>query len=299
MSSAGHPSPGRPRRAWKASNRRLAAAAGMLGVLLLFCLVYPALSGQQDGHMDMAARLAAPGAAHWLGTDNFGRDLGVRLARGGLLSLLAGIGSIVLAALVGVSLGLVAGYRRGWADAALMAVADVFLAFPAFVLAIAIVAVLGAGVPNLIVALAAVYWPQYARMTRSLVLGEHGKDHIAAARAIGAGPGWIVVRHILPHIAGPLLVMAAFGVGQAIIAESGMSFLGLGVQPPDPSWGWIMAYGLKELRTDPWMSTAAGLALLYTVLAFNLLGEGLRELLDPRGHAAPVATTTPATGARA
>lgn len=281
----------------------LRVAGTMIIVLLAFCVFWPLLSGADPDRMDMGNRLIPPGATHLLGTDNFGRDLGVRLAVGGRTSLLVGVFSVLGAGLIGIPLGLAAGYVGRWLDNALMAVVDVFLAFPAFVLAIAVVALLGPGTVNLVIALVAVSWPAYARMTRALTRVERSKDYVAAARVVGGGHWHIMLRHLLPNLAGPLIVLAAFGIGQAIIAESGMSFLGLGVQPPAPSWGWILAYGLKELRTSAWMSSAAGLALLYAVLSFNLLGEALRVLLDPqrttRGASLLEGRGKPATPAKA
>jgi len=234
----------------------------------------------------MTRRLAPPGAAHWLGTDNFGRDLATRLAYGAAVSLSIALGAIAAAAIIGTGVGLLCGYCRGAVDLALMRVVDIVLGFPSLILVMALVAVLGPGPRNLAVALAAVFWTQYARVARAAALSERERDYILAAEAIGVSTLRILFHHLLPNIAGPLIVLATLGVGVAIVSESGLSFLGLGVQPPAPSWGWTLAYGLRYLRSDPWMSTAAGLTIMITVLGFNLLGDGLRDLLDPRAPAA-------------
>jgi peptide/nickel transport system permease protein len=235
--------------------------------------------------MDMAHRLADPSPAHWLGSDNFGRDLGTRLAYGASVSLSIALGTVAAAGLVGTAVGFAAGYCGGTVDLLVMRVVDVFLGFPTLVLAMAIVAALGPGPLNLAIALAAVFWTQYARVARAAILAERQRDYVAAARSIGAGHLRVVLRHMLPNVLGPLLVLATLGVGTAIVAESGLSFLGLGVQPPTPTWGWTLAYGMRFMRSDPWMSIAAGLTIMLAVMGFNLLGDGLRDMLDPRGLA--------------
>ena len=160
---------------------------------------------------------------------------------------------------------------------------DLFLGFPALILAMALVAVLGTGAFNVALALAAVFWTEFARVVRAAVLTEREREYVRAARALGATDARILFRHILPNSLGPIIVLTTLGIGTAIVAESGLSFLGFGVQPPAPTWGWTLAYGMRFLRTDPWLSTVAGLAIMLTVLGFNLLGDGLRDLLDPRG----------------
>ena len=261
---------------------------GLLVSALLFVAIFHGwLSPYTPEQMDMTRRLAPPGAAHWLGTDNFGRDLATRLAWGAGLSLSIALGATAAAAIIGTAVGLLCGYCRGAVDLMLMRVVDVLLGFPSLILVMALVAVLGPGPRNLAVALAAVYWTQYARVARAAALSERERDYVLAAEAIGVSTLRILFRHLLPNIAGPLLVLATLGVGVAIVSESGLSFLGLGVQPPTPSWGWTLAYGLRYLRSDPWMSTAAGLTIMITVAGFNLLGDGLRDLLDPRTPTAP------------
>ena len=262
---------------------------GLLVSAVLFVAIFHTwLSPYTPEQMDMARRFAPPSAAHWLGTDNFGRDLATRLAYGARVSLSIALGATAAAATFGTGVGLLCGYCRGAVDLVLMRVVDIVLGFPSLILVMALVAVLGPGPRNLAVALAAVFWTQYARVARAAALSEREREYIIAAEAIGAGTLRILLRHLLPNISGPLIVLATLGVGVAIVSESGLSFLGLGVQPPAPSWGWTLAYGLRYLRSDPWMSTAAGLTIMTTVAGFNLLGDGLRDLLDPRAPATPI-----------
>lgn len=253
--------------------------------ILLFALLGPALSGYTVEGMDMRSRFSTPSAEHWLGTDNFGRDLWTRMSVGARVSVSIAIMSVGLAVLVGATVGLVCGYLGGWVDLVVMRVVDVFLGFPPIVLALAIVAALGPGVLNLTISLAAVFWTEYARVVRSVTLAQREMDYVTAAVALGASSSRIVFLEILPNAIGPVIVLATLGLGTAIIAESGLSFLGFGVEPPTPTWGWTLAYGTRYLRSDPWLSTVAGLAIMVTVLGFNLFGDGLRDILDPRGVA--------------
>ena len=255
----------------------------LIVALAVFGGLGPLFSGHDPATTDMANRFALPGSGHWLGTDNFGRDLWVRLAAGARVSLTIAIASVGIAVTLGTVVGLVTGYFGGWVDMLVMRVVDVFLGFPPIVLALALVAALGPGMVNLIVSLAAVFWTEYARVVRALTLTERELDYVTAARAMGSSNIRILIREILPNVIGPVIVLATLGLGTAIIAESGLSFLGFGVEPPTPSWGWTLAYGARTVRSDPWLSTVAGLAIMISVLAFNLLGEGVRERLDPRG----------------
>src|SRR5262245_55062006 len=264
-------------------NPPLAIGAVLVLAIVLIAAFHPLLSPYAVEQMDMRNRLSGPTAQHWLGTDNFGRDLWTRLAHGSAISLSIALGSVVVAMTIGIVVGLLSGYLGGWVDMALMRLVDLFLGFPALILAMALIAVLGPGALNVAIALIAVFWTQYARVVRAIVLAERAREYVRAAQAIGAGPVRIMLRHILPNAIGPVVVLATLGVGTAIVAESGLSFLGLGVQPPTPTWGWTLSYGLRFLRSDPWMSTVAGLTIMLTVLGFNLLGDGLRDALDPRG----------------
>jgi peptide/nickel transport system permease protein len=225
---------------------------GVLVSAVLFVAIFHAwLSPYAPEQMDMTKRLASPGAAPWLGTDNFGRDLATRLAYGAAVSLSIALGATAAAAIISTAVGLLCGYCRGAVDLVLIRIVDIVLGFPSLILVMALVAALGPGPRNLAVALAAVFWTQYARVARAAALSERERDYILAAEAIGVSTLRILFRHLLPNIAAPLIVLATLGVGVAIVSESGLSFLGLGVQPPTPSWGWTLAYGLRYLRSDP------------------------------------------------
>ncbi len=253
----------------------------LVTAILLLALAGPLASDLSSEHMDLADRLAGPSAAHWLGTDNFGRDLWVRMALGARASLFIGVTSVVVAAGVGTVCGLAAGYYGGWLDLALMRLVDLFLGVPPLILVLGLVAALGPGPANVTTALAAVFWAHYARVARTVASSERVRDHVTAARALGLPGSRILLRHVLPSALGALLVLATLGIGTAIVAESGLSFLGLGVQPPTPTWGWTLAYGMRYLREDPWLSLVPGAFITVTVLGFNLLGEGLGSVLDP------------------
>ena len=272
-------------------NLSLVVGGTIVLAILLFALLGPAISGYTVEAMDMRSRFATPSAEHWLGTDNFGRDLWTRMSVGARVSVSIAIMSVGLAVLVGATVGLVCGYLGGWVDLLVMRVVDVFLGFPPIVLALAIVAGLGPGVLNLTVSLAAVFWTEYARVVRSVTLAQREMDYVTAAVALGASNPRILFLEILPNAIGPVIVLATLGLGTAIIAESGLSFLGFGVEPPTPTWGWTLAYGTRYLRSDPWLSTLAGLAIMITVLGFNLFGDGLRDILDPRGVAQRIRRT--------
>jgi len=262
----------------------LSAKVGIL-VLAVICLaaMVPVLFTRVNPEtVDMIARLDPPSAGHPLGTDHLGRDLLSRLVFGARISLLVAIASVGGAVVIGVVIGLLAGYYGRWVDGATMRVVDTFLAFPAILLALALVAVLGAGATSVIVALALVFWTQYARVVRAVTLAEKEKAYVEAARAIGAGDLRILLRHILPNVLSPVIILATLGMGTAVVAESTLSFLGMGVQPPAPSWGWTLAFGTRYLRDAPHIATFSGLAIMATVLGFNLLGDGIRDLLDPK-----------------
>jgi peptide/nickel transport system permease protein len=262
----------------------LVIGAVIVGVIVLVATFAPWVTSYDPEQMDMANRLAGPSRLHILGTDNFGRDLWTRVAFGARISLVIGLISVSVAAVAGTLVGLVAGYYRGWVDLLLMRVVDLFLGFPPIILALALVAALGPGVVNVTIALVAVFWTQYARVVRAITVVESEREYVAAARAIGMPGARILLRQILPGTIGPVVVLATLGIGTAIIAESGLSFLGFGVQPPTPTWGWTLAYGMRFLRTDVWLSTVPGLFIMITVLGFNLFGDGLRDVLDPKGR---------------
>lgn len=262
----------------------LSAKSGLmvLAVIILAAVVPSIFTRADPEYIDIMARLAPPSPGHPIGTDHIGRDLLSRLVYGARASLLVAAGSVGGAAAIGVLLGLLAGYYGRWTDGTVMRIVDVFLAFPAILLALALVAVLGAGVTSVIVALVLVFWTQYARVVRAVTLAEKERAYVEAARAIGAGDLRILLRHILPNVISPVIILATLGMGTAVVAESTLSFLGMGVQPPAPSWGWTLAFGTRYLRDAPHIATFSGLAIMLTVLGFNLLGDGIRDLLDPK-----------------
>ncbi len=278
----------RPARRARPARRLTPSAklgAALLAVIVVAALVPPLFTRADPEEVDIISRLAPPSRAHPFGTDNIGRDLLARLVYGSRVSLLVSLISVGGAVLIGVTLGLLAGYYGRWAEAGIMRTVDVFLAFPAILLALALVAVLGAGVPSVISALVLVFWTQYARVVHGATLAEKEKTYVEAARASGAGDGRILARHILPNVVSPIIILATLGMGTAVVAESTLSFLGMGVQPPTPSWGWTLAFGTRYLRDAPHIATFAGLAIMATVLGFNLLGDGIRDRLDPKFRA--------------
>ncbi len=238
-------------------------------------------------YQDISATLQPPSAAHALGTDELGRDILSRVMYGGRVSLEVGVVSVGLALVIGVSLGLVAGYWSGsFADLAIMRLMDALLAFPALILALGIVGMMGpsqAGeFPKAIWAIGIVTIPAYARLTHGQVLSVRERDYVLAARSLGVPDVRLMVRHILPNITAPLIVQSSLGVAAAILTEAALSFLGLGVQPPTPSWGSMLNAGRGYLAIDPWLGFGPGMAIFLTVLGLNFLGDGIRDVLDPR-----------------
>jgi peptide/nickel transport system permease protein len=265
----------------------LRSRLSLLGVILVLGLVSvaafaPFLAAYDPLLIDLPKRDQAPNWGHPLGTDTFGRDVLSRILWGSRLSLLLGLGSVTIGGTVGVLLGLVSGYTSGWFDAGLMRVVDVFIAFRLLLLAIMVMAVLGPGLANTVIAIGISLFAEFARLTRGEVLGTKEREFVEAARATGAGALRITTLHILPNIVGPLIVIGTLRLGEAILAEAALSFLGLGAGPPTPSWGLMVYEGLTVLRPAPWISVTPGVAIMLTVLGFNLLGDGLRDALDPR-----------------
>lgn len=226
--------------------------------------------------------LKPPDMRHLMGTDDLGRDVLSRVVFGTRTSLLAGVISVGIAVLAGLPIGLISGYYRGRLDDLLMRITDAMLSFPFLVLALTIAAVLGAGLDRAMIAIGIVFMPAFIRLSRGQVLSEREQNYVEAARALGAGDGRIIWRHIFPNVLSPVLVQASLATAAAITAEAALSFLGLGTQPPTPSWGSMLNFAQPYLSTAPWMAIYPGIAIFLTVLSLNLLGDGLREALDPR-----------------
>jgi peptide/nickel transport system permease protein len=274
------------RRAVRQLVKRRAAMIGLAVVVffILLAAAAPLVSPYDPLATSWATVRKAPSAAHLFGTDEIGRDVLARIIWGSRASLLAGLVSVMLALAVGVPIGLVSGYVGGALDATVMRVIDAMLAIPFLILAIALAAFLGPSLTNAMIAIGITQTPIFARLTRAQVLSVKHEDYIEAAHAIGNPQHRIVLRHIFPNIVPPLLVQATLATAAAIIAEASLSFLGLGQQPPDPSWGSMLNSAQRFLSQAPWLAVFPGLAIFLAVLSFNLVGDGLRDALDPRGR---------------
>lgn len=275
---------------WAVAARRFRrhrlAMAGLVVVGLLSgaAIGAPLLAPHDPAALDPAAFGAPPSLAHPLGTDVVGRDVLSRLLYGARVSLAVGVSAVAISVVLGVLIGGVGGFVGGLVDAALMRLTDVVLAFPSLMLVLVLVAILGPGLSNVVLVLGLLGWPQIARLVRAEVLRLKGQDFVVAARAIGVPERRILMRHLLPNAFPPVLVAATFGTAQAIIAEASLSFLGMGVQPPTPSWGNLLtdAQSMAVLEGMPWVWAPAGLLIVLTVLSINFVGDGLRDALDPR-----------------
>jgi len=282
--------PGRWRELWRAYSRSRGALVGLAVIVALVLLatfaawVAPHSPTEQYRDATLAPPMWSDGGSpnFILGTDPVGRDMLSRLIYGTRLSLLIGLVSVTISLSLGVVLGLAAGYFRGLVDTVIMRVMDVMLALPSLLLAIAVVAILGPGLINAMYAIAIVLLPHYVRLTRAAVIGEATKEYVASSRIAGAGPLRLMFSTILPNCAAPLIVQATLGFSNAILDAAALGFLGLGAQPPTPEWGSMLADALEFIQRAPWVVTLPGLAILVTVLAFNLMGDGLRDALDPR-----------------
>jgi ABC-type dipeptide/oligopeptide/nickel transport system permease subunit len=283
----------RRRRAGSAFLRDRMAVAGVgLLCVIVFAALWPVGWLPHDPTWsDLEARLRPPaflaGGAltHPLGTDNLGRDILSRMMYGGRFSLLVALSAVALAAVVGITAGLLAGYRGGRLDVVVMRLVDVQLAFPLLLLVIAVIAVLGTRLWVLIVVLGIPAWAHYARIVRGSTLATVAHAYVEAARALGCGEGRLIAHHLLPNLATPIVILTTFEIARLLLLESAVSFLGLGIQPPTPSWGTMIADGRNHLYEGWWVSTMPGLAIFLAVLAFNFVGDGLRDVLDPRLHA--------------
>lgn len=277
----------RNRQGNKTLRRALRHPLIVTGSLILLALGVAALFGRQlapynPETMDFAALFSPPSAAHLFGTDEFGRDVFSRVLYGAAVSFRVAFVAVAISAVVGVFLGAIAGFYGKWLDEVIMRFMDILFAFPAVLLAITVMAILGRGVTNAMIAIAIVYIPIFARVTRGAVLSVRGREFVSAARALGQGNGVIIFRHILPNALGPVIVQTSLSLAFAILAEAALSYFGLGTQPPDASWGRMLSEGRSFFAQAPWMGIFPGLAIMLSVMGFNFLGDGLRDLLDPR-----------------
>jgi peptide/nickel transport system permease protein len=271
-------------RAWRRLRRRRGAMLGLAVVLgfVVLAVFAPWIAPQDPLATSWSAIRKAPSAAHWLGTDEIGRDVLSRVIWGSQASLLAGLSSVSISLLLGVPIGLAAGFLGGFVDGLISRITDAFLACPFLILAIALAAFLGPSLTNAMIAIGVSATPIFVRLTRAQVINVKVEDYIEAARAVGNPPWRIALRHILPNILAPLIVQATLAIAAAVIAEASLSFLGLGQQPPAPSWGSMLNTAKNYVDNAPWMAVWPGLSIFLLVLSFNLLGDGLRDALDPR-----------------
>jgi peptide/nickel transport system permease protein len=283
-----------PVRAWRGENLAVSAARRLLAnrfavTALVFLLIVvvaavgaPVLAPYKPLDVQPSAAMAGPSAGHWLGTDRFGRDIFSRVMYGGQLTLQVAFVSVIISALIGVAFGLLAGYSAGSVDAVIMRLVDVLLAFPGILLALVVVAVLQPGLNSIIIAVGISGIPYFVRVARASTLSVRHEPYVEAARVSGCSGVRIVLRHILPNVIAPILVLITVGAANAVLVGASLSFLGLGVAPPAPEWGAMMNAGRDYLREAPWLINGPGVVLMLTVLAISTLGDGLRDALDPR-----------------
>jgi len=271
-------------RAWGKFKRNRIAMVGAAIVLffVVVAILAPLIANHDPFQTSFSTIRKAPSANFWLGTDELGRDIFSRMVFGARASLMAGLASVVIAMVVGVPFGLAAGYFGGWTDSVISRVTEALLAIPFLILAIALAAFLGPSLVNAMIAIGVSAAPKFVRLARGQALAVRSEDYVQSARALGASDTRILVRHVLPNIMAPLIVQATITIATAIIAEASLSFLGLGLQPPNPSWGSMLNTAKNFMTQAPWMSIFPGSAIFLAVLGFNLLGDGLRDALDPR-----------------
>ncbi len=274
----------RSRRRWIALLREPGTAMGLFLVvsLLLAGILAPWLPLDDPTEINLPDRLLPPSAGHLLGTDHLGRDTFSRIVHGARMTLLAAAVTLALSMTIALTVGILSGYHGGWPDTALMGIVDLLLAFPSLILALAVAGALGPGLFNVLLAAGAVWWVGHARIIRGVTLGARQMEYVTAARAAGAGNLRIILRHIAPNILGPIIVIASLDVGWIILGIAGLNFLGLGAQPPTPEWGAMLNDARPHLQTAPRLLLLPGAAIFVAVLGFNLLGDGMRDLLDPR-----------------
>ncbi|QJC50972.1 ABC transporter permease [Paenibacillus albicereus] len=272
------------RDAWRSFRRNRMAMAG-LGIIVFFILVAalaPVIAPYDYKEQELMNRLQPPSGEHWLGTDDLGRDILSRLIHGARISLWVGVSSVLGSIVAGTLLGILAGYYGRWWDAIISRLFDILLAFPGILLAIAIVAALGPSLQNALLAIAIVNVPVFGRLVRAKVLSLREEEYIVAARSLGMKSSRILLHHILPNSLGPIIVQGTLGIATAIIEAAALGFLGLGAQPPEPEWGKMLSDSRQLIQKAPWTVLFPGLAIMLTVLGFNLIGDGLRDVLDPR-----------------
>jgi peptide/nickel transport system permease protein len=263
---------------------RAIVGCALLGLMVALALLAPLLAGYNPNTVDLAALNQGPSPAHWLGTDYLGRDMWARILYGGRVSLPAGLGVIAIALAIGVPLGMVAGFAGGYVDDLIMRLFDVLLCVPGILLALGVVAILGPGLTSAVIAIGVATTPSFARLARASTLRAKEQDYVEAARAQGAGPAYIAVRHILPNIVDPIIVLATLGLGTAILATAALSYLGVGTQLPTSDWGSLLSNGFDHMFQSWGEVTFPGLAIGLTVFGINLLGDGLGHALNPRSH---------------
>ena len=276
------PPPSKARR-WTRRYGLASLGAAIILLWLLVALTAPWISPYLPDTVDVTNRLKPPSLVHWLGTDALGRDVLTRLLYGSRISLLTGFIVVIVSALFGTLIGGIAAFARGKVEELIMRVTDLVLCFPPIILALAIAAALGIGTTNTIIAMLVVWWPKFSRLARGLVIVQRSQEYVEAALVVGLSSSRILLRHIIPNAVGPLVVLVTLDVGNAIITFAGLSFLGLGVVPPTPEWGSMVAEG-RELVEQWWVASFPGLAILTIVLGFNFLGDGVRDWLDPKSR---------------
>jgi peptide/nickel transport system permease protein len=263
-------------------NRLAMVGLGIVVALVLMALLAPLIATHHPFAQDLASRLQPPSAAHWFGTDQYGRDIWSRVVHGSRLTLYIVLLVALTAPVAGLAIGTISGYLGGWTDIVLMRITDVFLAFPKLILALAFVSALGPGIENAVIAIAITSWPPYARIARAETMTIRNSDFISAVRLQGASPARIIAGHVVPLCTSSLIVRVTLDMAGIILTAAGLGFLGLGAQPPLPEWGAMISTGRQYLLDQWWVATLPGLAIFIVSLGFNLLGDGLRDVLDPK-----------------
>lgn len=268
-------------RLWK--SRQAIVGLVIIGLLCLTALLAPVIAPFEPTRQNLLDQFIPPGSTHWFGTDEFGRDIFSRIIHGSRISLQVGMIAVGIAMVVGTLIGLLAGFYGGWFDMVSQRVIDVMLAFPGLLLALAIIAVLGTGIQNVMIAVGIGSIPSYARLVRAQVMSSKQREYVEAARAMGAKDHRLLIKHIFPNVISSLIVLGSLGVANAILSAAALSFIGLGAQPPMPEWGAMLSQGRDFLRDQWWITTFPGIFIAITVLGFNLVGDGLRDAFDPQG----------------